>query len=164
DADVLVNQGRSVVAYFLDVAERTSDSKAAANWVTQDVLRTLKEQDTTIERFPVAATALADLIQRIKAGEVPSSRAREVFQAMVERSLDVSAAMSAVGISAVDESELIALCKRLLDANPRTIADVRSGKTQAIGALIGKAKKINPNVDPTRVREICLELIGSRSE
>jgi aspartyl-tRNA(Asn)/glutamyl-tRNA(Gln) amidotransferase subunit B len=47
----------------------------------------------------------------------------------------------------------------LLAANPKTITDVRSGKTQAIGALIGQAKKLNPNIDPTRVREICLQLI-----
>jgi aspartyl-tRNA(Asn)/glutamyl-tRNA(Gln) amidotransferase subunit B len=160
DADVLVNQGRPVVDYFLDVAKRTDDAKAAANWVTQDVLRTLKEQSTNIDLFPVTAAALADLIQKVKAGDVPSPRAREVFQAMVERRLDAAAAMNAVGISAVDEAELIALCERLLEANPRTIADVRSGKTQAVSALIGQAKKINPNVDPTRVREICLELIG----
>jgi aspartyl-tRNA(Asn)/glutamyl-tRNA(Gln) amidotransferase subunit B len=160
DADVLVNQGRPVVDYFLDVAQRTGDAKAAANWITQDVMRTLKEQNAGIDQFPVAAPALADLIQKVKAGDVPSPRAREVFQAMVERRLDAAAAMNAVGISAVDETELIALCERLLEANPRTIADVRSGKTQAVGALIGQAKKMNPNVDPTRVREICLELIG----
>jgi aspartyl-tRNA(Asn)/glutamyl-tRNA(Gln) amidotransferase subunit B len=160
DADVLVNQGRSIVNYFLDVAEQTGDPKAAANWVTQDVLRTLKERNIGIESFAIQSAALAELIRKIKGGEVPSPRAREVFQAMVEQRIDASAAMSAVGISAVDESELIALCERLLDANPRTIADVRGGKIQAIGALIGQAKKINPNVDPTRVREICLELIG----
>ena len=34
---------------------------------------------------------------------------------------------------------------------------------QAIGALIGQAKKPNPNVDPTRVREICLQLINAAS-
>jgi aspartyl-tRNA(Asn)/glutamyl-tRNA(Gln) amidotransferase subunit B len=164
DADVLVNQGRSVVGYFLDVAERTGDAKAAANWVTQDVLRTLKEQSLVIEQFPVPATSLADLINRIKSGDVPSPRAREVLQTMIERRLDAAAAMNAIGISAVDEAELIALCERLLQANPRTIADVRSGKTQAVSALIGQAKKINSNVDPTRVREICLELIRERSE
>ena len=45
DADVLVNQGRPVVDYFLDVAQDDAgDAKAAANWVTQDVLRMLKDQ------------------------------------------------------------------------------------------------------------------------
>ena len=56
--------------------------------------------------------------------------------------------MTAIGIAAVDESELVALCEKLLAANPKTIADVQRGKTQAVGALIGQAKKLNPNVDP----------------
>ena len=60
----------------------------------------------------------------------------------------------------MDESELVALCQKLLAANPKTIIDVRAGKTQAIGALIGQAKKQNPNVDPSRFREICLQLIA----
>jgi aspartyl-tRNA(Asn)/glutamyl-tRNA(Gln) amidotransferase subunit B len=162
DADVLVNQGRAVIDYFLDVAGRTGDGKAAANWVTQDVLRSLKERSITIEAMPVSSTALADLIQKLRAGEVPGPRAREVFQVMLDQQLDVAAAMGLLGIAAVDESELVELCKKLLAANPKTIADVRAGKPQAIGALIGQAKKLNPNVDPTRVREMCLQLINGK--
>jgi len=161
DADVLVNQGQPVVDYFLQVAAASGDGKAAANWVTQDILRLLKERDIAIEQAPIDSAALADLIKKVKAGEIPSPRAREVFQTMAEKGIDVAAAMQSIGIAAVDESELIALCQKLLNANPKTIADVQAGKTQAIGALIGQAKKLNPNVDPTRVREICLQLIQS---
>jgi aspartyl-tRNA(Asn)/glutamyl-tRNA(Gln) amidotransferase subunit B len=78
---------------------------------------------------------------------------------MVDKRIDVVAALESLGIAAVDESELVALCQKLLAANPKTITDVRGGKVQAIGALIGQAKKQNPNVDPTRFREICLQLI-----
>lgn len=159
DADVLINQGQSVVAYFSAVAESAGDAKASANWVTQDVLRTLKDRNIAIEAMPVSSVALAELIKRIKAGDVPSPRAREVFQVMVDKRLEVAAALETLGIAAVDESELVALCEKLLAANPKTITDVRSGKLQAIGALIGQAKKQNPNVDPTRFREICLQLI-----
>jgi aspartyl-tRNA(Asn)/glutamyl-tRNA(Gln) amidotransferase subunit B len=159
DADVLVNQGRAIVDYFLDVATRSGDAKSAANWVTQDVLRTLKDRGITIETMPVKSTALADLIGKIKAGEVPGPRAREVFQAMLDRQVDAATAMAAIGIQAVDESELIALCQGLLAANPKTVIDVKAGKTQAVGALIGQAKKQNPNIDPNRIRELCLQLI-----
>jgi aspartyl-tRNA(Asn)/glutamyl-tRNA(Gln) amidotransferase subunit B len=159
DADVLVNQNRAVVNYFLDVAARSGDSKAAANWVTQDVLRTLKDRGITIDALPVPSTALADLITKIKAGEVPGPRSREVFQKMLDDGVDAATAMSAMGIAAVDESELIALCEKLLALNPKTIADVKAGKQQAVGALIGQAKKLNPNVDPNRIREVCLQLI-----
>ena len=135
------------------------DAKAAANWVTQEVLRALKDWNTTIDALPVSAAALAGLIRKIKSGEVPSPRARDVFQSMVENSCEAATAMEKLGIAAVDESELVALCQKLLAGNPKTIADVRAGKVQAIGALIGQAKKRNPNVDPTRFREICLQLI-----
>jgi aspartyl-tRNA(Asn)/glutamyl-tRNA(Gln) amidotransferase subunit B len=162
DADVLVNQGRPLVDYFLHVAERCNDAKAAANWITQDVLRALKELAISIEQMPISSAALADMISKVKSGEIPGARAREIFQVMLERRLDAAAAMKAIGIAAVDEPELVALCEKLLAANPKTIADVKAGKTQAVGGLIGQAKKLNPNVDPTRVRQICLELIQAR--
>src|SRR6478609_3312984 len=113
DADVLVNQGQQVVDYYLQVAKASGDGKAAANWVTQDVLRLMKERDLAIEAISVNAVALADLIKKVKAGEVPSSRARDVFQAMADGGVDVAAAMQSIGIAAVDESELVALCEKL---------------------------------------------------
>jgi len=159
DADVLVNQGRPLVHYYLEVAQRTDDGKAAANWITQDVLRAMKDRDITIDQLPVTSDNLAELIQRIKSGEVPGPRAREVFQFMLDQHTDVTTAMKSIGIAAVDESELVGLCEQLLSANPKIVSDVRAGNTKAVAALIGQAKKLNPNVDPTRVRQLCLELI-----
>ena len=159
DADVLINQGPPVVAYFSKVAKASGDAKAAANWVTQDVLRTLKELDSPIETLPVSGEMLGDLIVKVKSGDIPSTRAREVFQTMVAKGVDVEMALSTLGIAAVDESEIVALCEQLLAANPKTITDVRAGKLQAIGAIIGQAKKQNPNIDPNVVRKICLQLI-----
>jgi aspartyl-tRNA(Asn)/glutamyl-tRNA(Gln) amidotransferase subunit B len=163
DADVLVNQGRPVVDYFLAVADACQDGKAASNWVTQDVLRVLKERNLSIAELPVSSATIADLIGRIKSGELPSPRARDVFQAMVDTGVDVGQAMTALGIASVDDSELVALCERIVAANPKIAADVRGGKMQAVGALLGQAKKANPNVDPNRVREICLQLINASS-
>ncbi len=163
DADVLVNQGRAVVDYFLAVADACQDGKAASNWVTQDVLRVLKERNLSIDELPVSSAAIAEMIGRIKSGKLPTARARELFQAMAESGADVEAAMKALGIASVDDSELEALCQRIVAASPKIAADVRSGKLQAVGALVGQAKKANPNIDPNRVREICLQLINAES-
>jgi aspartyl-tRNA(Asn)/glutamyl-tRNA(Gln) amidotransferase subunit B len=78
---------------------------------------------------------------------------------MLAKGVDLAAAIAELGIEQVDESQLVDLCRELLAANPRIVADVQAGKLQALGALIGQAKKKNPNVDPGRVREICLELV-----
>ena len=161
DAQVLVNQGLPTVDYFLAVAKESGDAKAAANWVTQDVLRVLKVREIGIEQFALPAAELAALIQRIAAGDIPKPRSREVFEKMVDEELNVEQAMDQLGIVEVDESDLTQLCQELLAANPKVVEDVKGGKQQAIGALIGQAKKKNPNVDPGRFRAICLELIAN---
>lgn len=160
DADVIVNQGRATADYYLAVADQSGDAKAAANWVTQHVLRTLKERETTLEELNLPAKRLAAFVKKVSTGDLPSSRAREVFDTIVASGQDVEAAMESLGITQVDESELVTLCQELLAANPRTIADVQGGKQQAVGALIGQAKKKNPNVDPGKFRQMCLDEIA----
>lgn len=160
DADVIINQGRGVVTYFIEVANACGDSKLAANWVSQDVLRVLKEQEQSIDAFEISSGDLSDLIKAIKSGELPNARARDVFGVMLKDNCDVKSAMSALGIEQVDESELVSLCEELLAANPRVVDDVKSGNDKAVGALIGQAKKKNPNIDPGKVRQICLEIIA----
>jgi aspartyl-tRNA(Asn)/glutamyl-tRNA(Gln) amidotransferase subunit B len=158
DADVLVNQGRDLVDYYLQVADRCGQPKTAANWVTQDVLRILKQQEIPVGQFPIAPVELATLIDRIEVRNLPGPRARDVFIRMHSEGRTVDEAIQDLGIEQVDDFALTALCQQLIDANPKIVADVQGGKFQAIGALIGQAKKNNPNVDPSRVREICLEL------
>ena len=159
DSDVIVNQGESFVSYFVELADAVKDGKSAANWVTQDVLRVLNDQNQSIEQFSIRAAALTDLIRRVQAGDFNTSRAREVFAEMLAGK-SVADAVAALGITKVDESELFTLAAELLQANPKIVADLKSGKPQAAGNLIGQAKKRNPNVNPARFREICLELVG----
>jgi aspartyl-tRNA(Asn)/glutamyl-tRNA(Gln) amidotransferase subunit B len=160
DSDVLVNQGRALVDYYVDVAERSGDGQTAANWVTQDVLRVMNDRQMAIQDFPIRPPAVADLIKRVKAGDFETSKARVIFTEMLESGHSAEAVIAAKGIRKLDDSELVALCEELLAANPRIVADVKNGKEQAAAGLIGQAKKRNPNVNPARVKEICLELIG----
>jgi aspartyl-tRNA(Asn)/glutamyl-tRNA(Gln) amidotransferase subunit B len=159
DADVLVNQGRRLVDYYVALAAACGDGKAAANWIQQDVLRWLGEQQVDIAQYPVAAKALAELIQKVKAGEFETSRGREVLGVMVAQRKSLAEAMAVLGIAAVDDSALTELCRKLVAANPKIAAEVKEGKLKGLGALIGQAKKENPNVNATHVREICMDLI-----
>jgi aspartyl-tRNA(Asn)/glutamyl-tRNA(Gln) amidotransferase subunit B len=59
----------------------------------------------------------------------------------------------------VGDDELVELCKALLAGNPKIVADVKGGKEQAAAGLIGQAKKKNPNVNPGKVRAMCIDLI-----
>ena len=158
DADVLVNQGRELADYFVTLAARTGDGKLASNWMQQDVLRWLKENQRPIGEYPVAAGDLAELLKRVKAGDLDTSRGRDVLAEMLASGKPAAEVIAARGIEKVDESALIDLCRELLAANPQIVADLRAGKLKAAGALVGQAKKRNPNVDAARLRELCIEL------
>ncbi len=159
DADVLVNQGRDLVSYFEDLAARLGEGKLASNWMQQDVLRTLNERGGSIGDFPVRPDELADLVGRVRNGDFDTSRGREIFAEMLASNRSVADVVGSMGIAAVGEDELLSLCKELVAANPKIVADVQGGKEQAAAGLIGQAKKKNPNVNPGKVRALCLELI-----
>ncbi len=159
DADVLVNQGRDLVAWFEELATLVGEGKVASNWMQQDVLRTLNERGGTIAEFPVTPAAVADIIGRVQKGDFDTSRGREIFAAVLASGRPVADVVAGMGIAAVSDDDLVALCRELLAANPKVVADVQGGKEQAAAGLIGQAKKKNPNVNPAKVRQICLDLI-----
>ncbi len=158
DANVIINQGRSVIEYFEEVVQGGHDAKSACNWITQDILRHLKDNDLGIDEFPISAMHLASLIAAINEGTLPKSRAKDAYDLMLAERGSAQEAITKLGIEQVDESALVELCRQLLAENPKILADLQNGKQQAVGALVGQAKKRNPNVDPGRFREICLEL------
>ena len=159
DADVLVNQGRELVGYFEELATLVGEGKVASNWMQQDVLRTLNERGGTIGEFPLRPAAVADIIGRVRNGDFDTSRGREIFAAALESGRPVADVVASLGIAAVSDDDLIALCRELLAANPKIVADVKGGKEQAAAGLIGQARKKNPNVNPGKVRQMCLDLI-----
>src|SRR5581483_10331932 len=63
DADVLVRQGRALVAYFEEAARGAGDAKEACNWVSNEVLQALNDRKGEIAAFPIPAAGLGSLIQ-----------------------------------------------------------------------------------------------------
>ncbi len=78
---------------------------------------------------------------------------------MLQHGSSVDAAVTALGIEAVDGGELESLCRELLAANPQVAEDFKAGKQQAVGSLIGQAKKKNPNANPQQVRETLIRML-----
>ena len=163
DADVIVNQGPEFVTYFESVAKESGQGKVASNWMQQNVLQVLRDREIEIDSFPVSSQRLARLIKKVSDGELDNSRAKDVFQVMLDKGLEPDAVMKELGIEAVDDSALESICVELLSQNPQVVEDYLAGKKQAIGSLIGQAKKKNPNANPGKVRELLISIIEKQS-
>ncbi|MBP89035.1 MAG: Asp-tRNA(Asn)/Glu-tRNA(Gln) amidotransferase GatCAB subunit B [Planctomycetaceae bacterium] len=158
DSDVIVNQGRDVVSYYEELAKSSGDGRRASNWIQQDVLRTLNENEMSITAFSISAASLSELLKAIDSGDVDNTRAKDVFAEMFSTGKSAYEVMTALGIEKVDASAIEALCRELLEANPQVVEDLKAGKMKAVGALIGQAKKRNPNVNPGQFKDLCLKL------
>ncbi len=159
DADVIVAQGRDLVDYFDATVAAGADPKRCSSWIQQDVMRTLKEQEISINQFPITAQRLGQLLVAIQQGQIDNARGRTVFQHLMQHDQTIDQAMLSLGIQQVDRGQLESLCRLLRADIPMVGEDVRGGYANGLGALVGAAKKKNPNIDPKLVRELCQQLI-----
>ncbi|MEZ6052771.1 MAG: Asp-tRNA(Asn)/Glu-tRNA(Gln) amidotransferase subunit GatB [Planctomycetaceae bacterium] len=172
DASVVINQGEKFADYFEAVAKGCGDGKQAVNWVTQNVLRELNERSVTVADFPIPADVLAALLQRIVNGDLTVKSGREVFDELlsdhdkgmppsIER---ISAIIDEKGLAMLaDTGELDSLIDATIADHAKAVEDIRNGKLQAAGPIIGKVMKQLKGADPQTVRERIIERIQQNS-
>jgi aspartyl-tRNA(Asn)/glutamyl-tRNA(Gln) amidotransferase subunit B len=137
DVGVLTAQGRAFAAYFEDVAKRSGDAKAAANWVLNKLLATLKARKEDIAGFALSSERLAGLLAAQKEG-LTKQKAEEVFDRMLETGETAAQARDALGIKPpAGEGELAEIVRRAVAANPKAVADFKKGKAAAAQAIFG---------------------------
>jgi len=153
DAGVLTGQGRAVVAYFETTARKCGDAKAAANWITNQVLATLHEQKQSIDQFPLPPETLAELIREVQGIGLNLQRAREVYARMLKTSCSAREAIDQLGFKEVvsDTSVLIDIIRRAIAANPKAVADFKKGKTKAADAIKGAVMRETKGLAKTEV-------------
>jgi aspartyl-tRNA(Asn)/glutamyl-tRNA(Gln) amidotransferase subunit B len=114
-------------------------AKPVANWVTGDYLRIRNAADEPIRVDPAA---LATLVRLVADGTLNRTSARQVLDAHVDSGDDVQAIVARLGLQQISDSDALgAIVDEVLAANPAAVADVRAGKAQAIGFLVGQVMK-----------------------
>jgi aspartyl-tRNA(Asn)/glutamyl-tRNA(Gln) amidotransferase subunit B len=141
DAAVLVadaDAGRLFEA-TLAVAVPGVGAKPVANWVTGDYLRI---RNAASEPIAVDPGALAELVRRVADGSINRSSGRAVLEAHVATGEAIDAIVARMGLAQISDAEALGpIVDEILASNPAAVADVRAGKPQAIGFLVGQVMK-----------------------
>jgi aspartyl-tRNA(Asn)/glutamyl-tRNA(Gln) amidotransferase subunit B len=141
DAGVLT-QSAALADYFEAVAAASGHPKAASNWVMGELLRTMKERALDVAQVPLTPPALAGLVTLAEKGTISSSVAKEVFAKMCESGRSAEEIVQAEGLAQTsDEGALLAIVRDVLAQNADAIAQVRAGRNNAFGFLVGQAMK-----------------------
>ena len=167
DAGVLTGS-RSTADYFEEAATACGDPKAASNWISNELLRALGDDEIaarSLAELNLPPSGLAEIIKRSAAGELHSKAAKEVLRECLKDDVSVEAAIKKLGFDeAVDTKQLESWCRDALSANPEVAEEVRAGKDKALGACIGPVMKAaGGKADPKQIREILKALIETES-
>ena len=128
--------------FFEQVAVCSRNPKAAANWMTGELTRRLKETGAGIERAGVTAEALADLIALIDAGTISTSLARQVFDGMWGSGRRAAEVVETQGLTRIDDAaRLEAIVREVVAANPKPVAQFKGGRTLVFGFFVGQVMK-----------------------
>jgi aspartyl-tRNA(Asn)/glutamyl-tRNA(Gln) amidotransferase subunit B len=172
DASVIVDQGREYADYFDEVSSVCGDGKQAANWLTQDVQRELNDRKIEIAEFAISATVLGTVLQKIVKDEITIKSGREVFGNLIEmtddgtdviaNSVDTIIADKGLG-KEQDTGKIDAAIQAVIDneRNAKAVEDVRSGKQQAVGPLIGQVMRELKGADAGSVRQMIIDKLTS---
>jgi aspartyl-tRNA(Asn)/glutamyl-tRNA(Gln) amidotransferase subunit B len=153
---------RSELGDFFEEALSASgngETRALANWTTNELAAKIGDDDPAATRLEPGA--LARLVEMVGTKQVSASAAKEVLDVLVAEGGDPAAVIEARGLGAADSSELEGIVEQAIADNPDAVEKYRSGKQQAIGAIVGAVmRETKGRADGGEVQRLIRERIG----
>lgn len=155
DAGVLTAEP-ALAAYYEEAAAGAAKPKAVANWIINELLGRLNEQQTPLASNPVTSGALRELVGLVEAGAISGAQAKEVFAEMFATGAAPAAVVRERGFTQVsDDGALEGFVQQVLAAHPDLVARIRAGEAKVVNVLVGQVMKASGGrANPKRVSEL----------
>jgi len=141
DAEILT-QSRALADYYEEAVGAHDNPKALSNWIMTELLRELGGDEAAVARSPIPPGHLAGLVRLIDDGTISGKIAKDVFARMLTSGEEAATIVRREGLTQVaDAGALEALVDQAIAANPKAVADFKSGKAVAAKALVGQVMK-----------------------
>ena len=160
DAGVLTAT-RSLADFFEATARDCGAPKVAANWITRDVLRELKERECELEDLSLTPGMLGKLIALVEEGRLTARSASQLFPYLVSDGGDPETLMVERGLEAVsDVGAIDGFVDEVISANADVVEQVRDGDDKPLNFLMGQVMKASQGkAEPGQVRKALADKI-----
>ena len=154
---------KATADYFEAAVARYPNAKTVANWMLGELFRLLNATNTEITQTRLRPEGLAEMLQLIDEGVISQRLAKQVFEEMFRTGKSARAIVTEQGLTQIsDVAELEAKVEEALAANPKSVADYRSGKKQALGFLVGQVMKLTRGkANPSVVNQLLVQKLGA---
>ncbi|HXC58661.1 MAG TPA: Asp-tRNA(Asn)/Glu-tRNA(Gln) amidotransferase subunit GatB [Steroidobacteraceae bacterium] len=139
----LLTASREMAGFYEAVAASVpADAKLAANWVMGDFSAALNKDGLDVTASRLSAAQLGGLLARIVDNTVSGKLAKEVFEVMWADGSEADTVIEARGLKQITDAGAIGkVIDEIIAANPKQLADYRSGKDKLFGFFVGQAMK-----------------------
>jgi len=143
DAAVLAND-LDMARYFETAAKGAKKPKNVANWILNDLQNALSVAGKPISDCPISPEALDELVNLIDSGKISGKQGKEVFAEMFASGKTATAIVKERGIEQLsDLSAIEKLCDEVIAANPKPVADFKTGNVASLNFLKGQVIKLS---------------------
>jgi aspartyl-tRNA(Asn)/glutamyl-tRNA(Gln) amidotransferase subunit B len=153
--------GRLRVIYD-DAVALGAPPRAAANWLTGEVVGWLRKSETAPEQLRLGAPDLAELVSMVDEGAVSSSAAKDVLDGVLSGEgspREVAERRDLIQVS--DTGALEAAVEQVLAANPKAVEELKAGEDKVLGFLVGQVMKATQGkADPHAVNQMIRDRVS----
>jgi aspartyl-tRNA(Asn)/glutamyl-tRNA(Gln) amidotransferase subunit B len=137
-------------------------AKLAANWVMGELSSALNRDNVEIKESRVSPGQLSGLLERIVDQTISGKIAKEVFEAMWSEGESADGIIEAKGLKQITDSAAIeGVIDAVIAANPKQLADYRSGKEKLFGFFVGQVMKATEGkANPAQLSELLKAKLG----
>ncbi len=132
------------------------NEKLAANWTMGELSAALNKDGVEVTESKIDAARLAGLLARIADETISGKIAKEVFESMWAEGKDADAIIEAKGLKQITDTGAIEkTIDEVMAANPKQLADYRSGKDKLFGFFVGQVMKVTGGkANPAQVNDL----------
>jgi aspartyl-tRNA(Asn)/glutamyl-tRNA(Gln) amidotransferase subunit B len=161
-AGVLSSIDEVLRAIYDEAVLHGAPARAAANWLTGEVIGWLRRSEADLTGVRLDGSALAELIGMVEEGFVSSSAAKEVLDGVLSGEggpREVAESRDLLQMS--DAGVLHAAVDQVLAANPQAVEAYRGGEEKVVGFMVGQVMKATQGrADPKAVNQILREKLS----
>ncbi len=161
DIDIITSS-KKLADIFEETVAICGNPKKVSNWLMVETMYLLKEKGIDADGITFSPKNLAKLIQLVDSKAINGNVAKEVFAKIFDEDIEPEAYVRENGLTSVnDEGELRKAVEKIIEANPKSVEDIKAGKVKAMGFLVGQTmKEMKGKADPGSVNAILREIFG----
>ncbi|MCQ2611576.1 MAG: Asp-tRNA(Asn)/Glu-tRNA(Gln) amidotransferase subunit GatB [Treponema sp.] len=141
DAETLTSS-RELALWFEEAIKDAKSAKRVANLILSELLAVLNEKNMSILDVALSPKHITELANALEESKITSKQGKEVFADMLATNKMPSEIIKEKGMEIVSDAGAIEkIVDEVIAANPKAVADYKSGKTNVVGWLMGQVMK-----------------------